>query len=317
MIALRTSAHEELWGRVGGRRIVGTVNLRVAIQAATALPDGDRVLAASGARELARNRAIAGLSVRRMALLAQQGRARLEHGWNRRAVSVVAVGAVFRDWFMRMYERAALFSMAGVAGVVDAVALDQLGAGRSMRIMTIRAAHLALWHRVVRRPVHLCALFLVAGVADIGLGGLGQHLVAVGVDLVAGIAGNVSGIVLAASPQRALGILVVASQAGRAALVRRRGRLLGEHPVGMGPLGNTGWPAVVRMRVTGAMAARAGRRARVASVTHWTTCQCGGSCRHRWRFGTLCMRGPAHVWQVFFVVAGHAQRRPNGLGAPG
>src|SRR5450830_2035624 len=47
MISLRTSAHHELWHRVDGRWIVGAMNLRVAIQATTALPEVGRVLAAS------------------------------------------------------------------------------------------------------------------------------------------------------------------------------------------------------------------------------------------------------------------------------
>ena len=63
-----------------------------------------------------------------MALLTKQGRTHLEHGSCRTAVRHVAVGAVLRDRIMLMHKRAALFGVAGVASVVDAVALDQLGA---------------------------------------------------------------------------------------------------------------------------------------------------------------------------------------------
>src|SRR5665647_4273 len=98
MITLCTSAHQELWHRVGGRRIVGTMNLRVAVQATAALPDVDRVLAsvntAGGHAGLASKRTEFGCRVRRMALLAEHGRTRLEHGRNRAAVRAMAGRAV-------------------------------------------------------------------------------------------------------------------------------------------------------------------------------------------------------------------------------
>ena len=101
------------------------MNLRVAVHATAALPHANSVQA-NAAR---RNRADIGSRVRRVALLTQDGRTRLEHGRNRAAMRVVAGGTVLSDWLMLMHERPALFSVAGVAGVVDAVALDQFGAG--------------------------------------------------------------------------------------------------------------------------------------------------------------------------------------------
>ena len=51
------------------------------------------------------------------------------------------------------------FGVALVAGLDDAVALDQLGPDRSVRVVAIRAGHLAFKHRVVRRgPRHPRAL---------------------------------------------------------------------------------------------------------------------------------------------------------------
>src|SRR5665647_1412804 len=121
-----------------------------------------------------------------MALLAKQRRTGLEHGRNRSAMHVVAIGAVFGHRIMLVHKRAAFFSVAGVAGVIDAVALEQLGAGRAMRVMAIGADHFAFRHRVMRRPVHLGALFFVAGVANLGLGGALSHLVVIVMNLVAG-----------------------------------------------------------------------------------------------------------------------------------
>ena len=113
---------------------------------------------------------------------------------------VVADGAIFSHRIMLMYERAALFSVACVAGVIDAVAFEQLGASLAMRVVAIRTDHLAFGHRVMGRPVHLRALLFVAGVANLGLGGTLAHLVVIVMNLVAGTAGNISRVVLATRP---------------------------------------------------------------------------------------------------------------------
>src|SRR5659263_251824 len=71
MISLRTSAHHELWHRVNGRWVIGTMNLRVAVQATATLPQVDHVLAAGGPGDihaaLATERPHATRHVRRMA----------------------------------------------------------------------------------------------------------------------------------------------------------------------------------------------------------------------------------------------------------
>jgi len=124
-------------------------------------------------------------SMRRMALVAQERRPHLQHGFYRGAMRVMAVRAVFGDRLVGVHERPAFFHMAGVAGFVHAIALHEFRPDRTMWIMAIGARHLALGNRVMRRLVDLRTLYLVASEADLGLRGLGQYLVAMGVDLVA------------------------------------------------------------------------------------------------------------------------------------
>ena len=314
-MALRTSAHEALGCRIEGRRIVGAVDLGVAVHATAALPHVGHVLAAGHAGDLRLGQARRGCEdtrlsahgsdaaclMGRVALLAEQGRARLEHGRNQAAVRVVANAAVFGDRRMLVHERTALFCMAGVAGVVHAVALGELGTGRTMHVVAVGTGHFALGNRVVRRPVDLGALLLVAGKAELGLlGSAGQHRVTIAVRLVAGIAGHISRFVLAAGPQVALGILVVAGLANRAAIIgihrREFADDLAKRHVGLGQLLDI--LGLVRMGFARAMTADAVGRALVSDKP---------------------VRRAAHVGQVFGVVAGDAERGPLGfgLGAPG
>ena len=85
-------------------------------------------------------------------------------------MAVVADGAVFRHWLVVMHKRTALFHVALVAGLVDA-GLLQLLRIVAMYVVAIRAAHLAFQYRVMRRPVELSTLFLVATEAQFGLCG--------------------------------------------------------------------------------------------------------------------------------------------------
>ena len=104
-------------------------------------------------------------------------------------------------------------------------------------------------------------------------------------NLVAGVAGNVGIAVLATTPQGALGVLVVAGQAHIAALCGRQGQLADEHAIGLVGPGLLGVLEAVAM-ARGAI----GR-----------TAVCGKA-----------VGGLAHVGQVFFVMAGHAQRSTGG-----
>src|SRR6185369_5128870 len=90
---------------------------------------------------------------------------------------------------------------------------------------------LAFGYRVVGRLGELRALFLVAGEAHVDLGRPGQHPVLVHMVLVAGRAGEVGGFVLAAAPQRPLGVLLVAAEACAVELAHRHRRLLVEDAI--------------------------------------------------------------------------------------
>ena len=160
--------------------------------------------------------AVQGLAVvTAVALLAQEGCAGLEQGRIGRAVGGVAVGAIVGYRAMLPQEWAAFFSMAGIAGLVDAVFYQQLRTGRAMGVMAIGAGHLASSNRVGRDAVCLSALSLVAGEADFRLRGLVQYLVVAAI--VVGVAtgtGHTLALLLAALPMAALAGLVAGNTSG-------------------------------------------------------------------------------------------------------
>lgn len=119
------------------------------------------------------------------------------------AMWFMAVGAVFGDRLMLPQERAALFSMAGEAGLVDGILLEQLGTGRAMRVVAVGTDHLALQDWVMRYFFAVCALILVAREADFGLGLLVAHRVVLSVNLVTRATGHVVADMLAAGPMGA------------------------------------------------------------------------------------------------------------------
>lgn len=98
---------------------------------------------------------------------------------------VMAGGAVFADRLMLMHKRPALLHMTGVANFIYAIAFHEFGADRAMRIMAIGTAHFALGNRMMRRPVDLRALLLVADEANLGLGSFIAHFVMRAMDFVA------------------------------------------------------------------------------------------------------------------------------------
>src|SRR6185295_14939193 len=67
-----------------------------------------------------------------------------------RAVRVMADHAVFLDRLMGAHERPALLHVAGVAGLVDAVADQLLLAGAAVGVVAVGAGDLALERRVTR-----------------------------------------------------------------------------------------------------------------------------------------------------------------------
>ena len=195
--------------------------------------------------------------VRGVALMTEHRRTRNEHRCDRAAVRVVAVRTVLRHRLVPVHERPALLGVAGVAGVVRAVAIDQLRPHRAVHVVTIGTAHLAFGHGMMRRAPDLHPLLLVADEAQSGLRRLDQRAVFVGVDAVARRAGHVGRCVLADRPQCAPGVAIVAAQADLAALGRGRAPFAAEHPVGWRAL--AAGPLEVRLArsVTGDAAGRA------------------------------------------------------------
>ena len=113
-------------------------------------------------------------------------------------------------WFMLADEGAPLFHVTGKAGIGNAVALHQLGAGGAMRGVAIGTGDLAFENRVVGLLVDQAALLLMAGEADLRLGTFVLDLVVGRVQLVTGCAGNIACRVRAARPVDELAALVAA-----------------------------------------------------------------------------------------------------------
>ena len=181
--------------------------LRMAVEAAPALSYVDVAFAAgrgTGTRPWQGSTSEGGniRSVWCVARVAQEGRPHLEHAFCGGAMRIVAIAAVFIDGLVVVHKGPAFFHMAGVAGVVYAVALHQLGAYRAMRVVAIGAGHFSLGYRVVRGAADLCTLLFVA------------HLVMRSVNFMAAGTGNIAALVCAALPVRALSIAVVAGEAG-------------------------------------------------------------------------------------------------------
>jgi hypothetical protein len=148
-----------------------------------------------------------------MTFLAQEWRTRLQQRRNVGTVRRMADGAVFRDGLMLKQEGAAFFRMAGIASFGDRIFLEQLGAGRAMRVVAIGTHHLAFTDGVMRDFSALCPLLFVTGIANFRLRFLVAHLVMRCVDFVARGASYVANLVSAAIPVRPCNRLLVASQA--------------------------------------------------------------------------------------------------------
>jgi len=151
-----------------------------------------------------------GSTMTTVALIADERRTSLEQVVGNGAVRLMTIGAVVGDRLVVMHERTTLFHVAGVAGFDHAIALHELGTGRTVGIVAIRTGHLALDDRVMGRLVDLSTLLLVAAEAHFRLGALVANLVLRSMNLVAARAGNIAGFMGTSGPQMALGILLVA-----------------------------------------------------------------------------------------------------------
>ena len=161
-------------------------------------------------------------------LLAEPRRARLQQRRVGRAVRRVAVGAIVGDGGVLPEEGAALFRVAGVAGLVDRALDEHPRPRRTVRVVTVRTRHLGgarqagHGQRMGRDATGLGALRLVAGEADVGLGRLAQHLLVRRMKVVAVGAGHAARLVLAAGPVRAREhAALVTLETGSAPRIRR------------------------------------------------------------------------------------------------
>ena len=236
-------------------RIVASVHLRVAIQAATPLRKVGGAFAESicrrrlVARDLRTNHLRDEAAMRGVALMAQERRAHLQHAFHHRTVRLVANRAFLGGRLVVMHERSALFGMALEAGIAHVIALHQTRADRTMRVMAIRAGNLAFQDGVMRGAVDLGTLVLVAGKADFKLGCLGQDFILGGVHRVAVGAGDVVTLVGASRPVRSVRVTLVTSDArctlgfgGDAAFPPRKRRPgQGRDPPPLAPLR---WPSL-------------------------------------------------------------------------
>lgn len=155
-----------------------------------------------------------------MAPLAQEWRTELEQRRDVGTMRAMADGAIFGYGLMLKQVWAAFFGMAGVAGFYNRVFPEQFWAGRTMRVVAIRAHYLAFADGVMRGFLALGPLLLVAGKADFWLRPLVTNPVLLGVVFVAGCAGYIVDVVGAAVPVRAFGILGVAGEAGSVLFLR-------------------------------------------------------------------------------------------------
>jgi hypothetical protein len=95
------------------------------------------------------------MSLRHMALSAKPGIADFEQPVVNRAVRLMAIGTILESRRMLPEEWPAPLSVAGVTVLVDACLFELGGIWTAVRIVTVRAGHLALAQRHVRRAHEL------------------------------------------------------------------------------------------------------------------------------------------------------------------
>ena len=147
--------------------VVAAVNLSVAIQATTTLFN-KRIGFGRGSDTWCDAR-YTGCAVTTVALVTNQRWTGFEQVVGGGAVRHVAIGAIVVDGLVVMHKGAAFFGVTGIAGGCHAVFGQQLGAGCAVGVVAIRTGDLALRGGMMRLFVELCALFFVAGVANLGL----------------------------------------------------------------------------------------------------------------------------------------------------
>lgn len=155
---------------------------------------------------------LAGMVGIRMTVLAQIGRPHFEEICVRRAMRIVAVGAVFAHRGMFPQERAALLRMATIAGVVDRGGFQQARPfAAAVRIVALGTFFrpIPARHHGVFGMAHLGTFGLMAGKADAR-----THCIADGMDVMAAGATHPAHIVCAAEPIGVGFVVLVATKTG-------------------------------------------------------------------------------------------------------
>lgn len=160
-----------------------------------------------------------------VALGTQEGGTRFQQRRDVGTVRSMATGAVFSHGLMFPEEGTTFFGMAGEAGFINRVFLQQLGTSRAMRVVAVGANHLAFTDGVVRNLVALGTLLLMAGKTDLGLGLFIAYFIVRRVNLVARGARYIRSLVGTALPVGATLILGMARKAG---LIQHLGFIRGE-----------------------------------------------------------------------------------------
>jgi len=170
---------------------------------------------------IAHDRRVAGAF---MTGLTQEGRPHFQQGGLRRAVRIMAVGAVLGDRLMLPQKRSPKFGMAAGASLRDGVPDELRRCGGPVRRVARSACHGAFSQGVMRGLEQIGVLCLVTSGADLDLSRRGLHRILGGVQSVAARAGDIARCVGAGGPV-VCGIALVATQASRVLLRRRSQRL--------------------------------------------------------------------------------------------
>ena len=135
-----------------------------------------------------------------VALLAKHGCARLQQRRHIGTVRGVAVSAILNNGCMLPQERAALFRVAGVAGLRDGVLHHQPRPGGTVRVVAVGAGDFPFEDGMSREAMKLGTLVLMATEAHFRLSELVQHLLVRVVHLMAVCASYALPLMRAARP---------------------------------------------------------------------------------------------------------------------
>ena len=236
----------EASGRRRVLRAVAAVYIRMTVETSAAHRTEQRSARRSPRWQAGKLR---GMPHRGVAVLAQERRPRFQQVGYRRTMRLVADGAVFCHRLMVVHEGSALFHVALIAGFHHAAAHHLLRVV-AMHVVAVGAAHLAFEDGVTIGLVDLNPLLFVTGEADLRLRQLVAHFI-LGMQLMAGSAGDIATGMYARLPVHALRITLVTAETDPVLDFRGdRFRAEVEHPAHS--------PAAARLDVRGAVAMTGG-----------------------------------------------------------